>query len=259
MEYPQTNSGDQPLQQGEQCSVSSCTPGETVGEMVTKDISKAAVFTKYGIDFCCGGKKTLRQACYEKQLDYNQVMQDLSQSGQLLHTANLPYHQWPLDFLAEYIVNVHHNYTREKLPELSAYASRVESKHAGKNPELAEIRSLVTEIALELGTHLQKEENVLFPMITQLSKAAISHGPAPRMGMGIEHPVSRMILEHEQAGAILQKIRELTNNFTPPEYACITWKVFYQTLVAFEADLHVHIHLENNILFPGALKLVNAQ
>lgn len=256
MEYLQTNSGEQPLQQADQCSVS-CTPGETVGEMVAKDISKAAVFTKYGIDFCCGGKKTLRQVCYEKKLDYNEVMDDLNRSAQTLHVNNLPYHQWPLEFLAEYIVNVHHNYTREKLPELASYAAKVESKHAGKNPELTEIKALVIEIALELGAHLQKEENVLFPMITQLSKAAQANAAQPRLGLGIEHPVSRMILEHEQAGSMLHRIRELTNDFTPPEYACITWKVFYQTLAAFESDLHVHIHLENNILFPGALKLVS--
>lgn len=252
MEYP-TNSGNQPLQQDEQCAVS-CTPGETIGEMVAKDITKAAVFTKYGIDFCCGGKKTLRQVCYEKQLDYNLVMHDLSQSGQLLHAANLPYQQWPLDFLADYIVNVHHKFTKDKLPELAAYAAKVESKHAGKNPELSAIKDHVTDIAMELGSHLQKEEQVLFPLIRQMSQTDRHYA-----GMGIEQPIWRMCVEHEQAGELLQKIRELTNDYTPPEYACITWKVFYQTLAAFESDLHVHIHLENNILFPGAMKLANLQ
>jgi regulator of cell morphogenesis and NO signaling len=256
MEYPQTNSGEQPLQQADQCSVS-CTPGETIGQMVAKDFSKAAVFTKYGIDFCCGGKKGLRQVCYEKNLDFNKISEELEQSGRLLHANALPYQQWPLDFLAEYIVNVHHTYTRDKLPELAAYAAKVDAKHSSRNPELTVVKALIAELALELGSHLQKEENILFPMIARLVKAGQEGGGA--IPMGIEHPVHRMIMEHEQAGGILKKIRELTQDLTPPEYACITWRVFYETLAAFESDLHVHIHLENNILFPGALRLVNLQ
>ncbi|EMR02384.1 iron-sulfur cluster repair di-iron protein [Cesiribacter andamanensis] len=232
----------------------------TLGELAAKDIRKAQVFRKWGLDFCCGGKKTVKEACAEKGLDVTLVEQELQQADRLQPAARpLPYNEWDPAFLADYIVNTHHSYVRQMLPELSTYAQKVARVHGQQHPELLEINRLVESIWEELMGHLPKEEEILFPFIKQLVQASSSGRPLEKPHFGtVENPVRMMEMEHEAAGHDLEKIRELSNHYTLPEDACGSYRLLFSLLEEFESDLHLHIHLENNILFPKALELEKA-
>lgn len=229
---------------------------ETVGEIAAKDLRKAQVFKKYGLDFCCGGKKTVKEACAEKGLDVTKIEKELQQADKNLETRALPYNEWDPSFLADYIVNTHHSFVRKTLPDLTAYAQKVARVHGDHHPELTRINELVESIADELNGHLPKEENILFPFIKQLSQAKITGQPLEKPFFGtLENRVKMMEAEHENAGHALEEIRELSNGYTLPEDACGSYKFLFKLLEEFESDLHIHIHLENNILFPKALEL----
>lgn len=231
---------------------------ETLGEIAVKDIRKAQIFRKYGLDFCCGGKKTVREACAEKGLDATKIEQELQQADKLTATASrpLPYNEWSLALLADYIVNTHHSYVRQLLPEITTYAHKVAKVHGNQHPELIHINKLVQSINAELMGHLPKEEEILFPFIKQLEQAKASGQPLEKPHFGsVENPVRMMEAEHESAGQDLEQIRELSNNYALPEDACGSYKLLFKMLEEFESDLHIHIHLENNILFPKALQL----
>jgi regulator of cell morphogenesis and NO signaling len=229
---------------------------ETVGEIAAKDLRKAAIFRKYGLDFCCGGKKTVKEACAEKGLDVTLIEQELQQADKVYDTRPLPYQEWGLGFLAEYIVNTHHTYVRSTLPDLLAYAQKVARVHGSYHPELVQINVLVNNIAQELSEHMVKEERILFPYIKQLSEAKEQGKVIAKPGFGnIENPIRMMEVEHESAGHDLAQIRVLANEFTVPEDACGSYRMLFKMLEEFESDLHLHIHLENNILFPKAQKL----
>ncbi|MDO6429383.1 iron-sulfur cluster repair di-iron protein [Flavitalea sp. BT771] len=229
---------------------------ETLGQIAVKDLRKADVFKKYGLDFCCGGKKTVKEACAEKGLDVARIEEELKQAGKSPSSRPLPYNEWPLDFLADYIVNTHHSYVKQHLPEIMAYAEKVMQVHGNHHPELIVIRRLVQEMNDELTAHLAKEENVLFPYIKALVAARNGSQPSQDAGFGtVQHPISLMEKEHEMVGSNLAQIRALSRNYLLPEDACATYGLLYKLLDEFEADLHVHVHLENNILFPKALDL----
>jgi regulator of cell morphogenesis and NO signaling len=230
---------------------------ETLGEIAAKDIRKAQIFRKYGLDFCCGGKKTVKEACAEKGLDVTRIEQELQQADRNITAARpLPYNEWDPAFLADYIVNTHHTYVRQMLPDLTAYALKVARVHGDQHPELLEINRLVEAIRDELMGHLPKEEEILFPFIKQLVQAKASGQPLNRPPFGtVENPVRMMEMEHENAGQALEQIRELSQNYSLPEDACGSYRLLFKMLEEFEADLHLHIHLENNILFPKALEL----
>jgi regulator of cell morphogenesis and NO signaling len=230
---------------------------ETLGEIATKDLRKAQVFKKYGLDFCCGGKKTVKQACAEKGLDVTKVEQELQNADKNSSTARpLPYNDWSLDFLADYIVNTHHSYVSKTIPDLSSYAAKVARVHGDRHPELLEINSLTQLVCEELSSHMAKEETVLFPAIKKLA-AAKNNGLAPDAASAvlIKGAVNTMEEEHETVGNALEQIRELSLNYTLPSDACASYSFLYKTLEEFEDDLHTHVHLENNILFPKALEL----
>ncbi|AHM62711.1 hemerythrin HHE cation binding domain-containing protein [Flammeovirgaceae bacterium 311] len=230
---------------------------ETLGEIAAKDIRKAQIFRKYGLDFCCGGKKTVKEACAEKGLDVTKIEQELKQTDRNVVAARpLPYNEWDPAFLADYIVNTHHTYVRQMLPDISAYALKVARVHGGHHPELIQINGLVESIKQELEGHLPKEENILFPYIKKLVQAKNSNQPLEKPHFGtVENPVKMMEMEHENAGHALEKIRELSNNYSLPEDACGSYRLLFKMLEEFESDLHIHIHLENNILFPKALEI----
>ncbi|MDP4150711.1 MAG: iron-sulfur cluster repair di-iron protein [Bacteroidota bacterium] len=229
---------------------------ETLGHLVAGDSRKAEIFKKYGLDFCCGGKKTVRQACGEKGLDTDRVEQELRETGKMAASRHLPYNEWPLDFLADYIVNTHHSYVKRTLPDLKAYAGKVAKVHGGQHPELEPIRQLVQEVNDELTEHLYKEERVLFPYIKALVTAKNGGQPLQTAGFGtVQNPIRMMETEHETVGKSLARIRELSRNYVLPEDACATYGLLYKMLEEFEEDLHLHVHLENNILFPKALEL----
>lgn len=229
---------------------------ETLGQIAARDLRKAQIFKKYGLDFCCGGKKTVKQACAEKGLDVTRIEQELQQADQLPASRPLPYMEWSLDFLADYITNTHHSYIRKNLPDIRAYASKVTRVHGNRHPELLKIHQLVEEIFTELNSHLVKEEQVLFPYIKQLV-AAKNHSSAlqPAHFGTVQTPILVMEEEHELVGSNLEVIRELTNDYQLPEDACASYSLLYRLLAEFEDDIHLHVHLENNILFPKAQEM----
>lgn len=229
---------------------------ETLGEIAAKDLRKAQVFKKYGLDFCCGGKKTVKEACAEKGLDVTKVEKELQQADALPASRPLPYGDWSLDFLADYIVNTHHSYVRKNLPDIKAYANKVMKVHGARHAELLRINQLVEEIYAELTAHLVKEEKVLFPYIKELVAATNGTQLLQASHFGtVQNPINMMEMEHEIVGKNLAEIRELSNDYTLPEDACASYSLLYRMLDEFEEDLHLHIHLENNILFPKALDI----
>lgn len=228
----------------------------TLGEIVAQDWHKAHVLKKYGLDFCCGGKKTLKEACIKKGLDITIIENELQQMEQAPSHRPLPFGDWNLDFLADYIVNTHHSYVRKNLPEIRSYSEKVMKVHGKEHPELLRIHHLIEEINNELITHMQKEEKILFPYIKELVSALNNSTPKPVPHFGtVQNPIHMMETEHEEVGDHLTEIRELTQNYNLPEGACTTYNLLYKLLREFETDMHSHIHLENNILFPKAVHI----
>lgn len=228
---------------------------ETLGEIAVKDLRKALVFKKFGLDFCCGGKKTVKQACSEKGLDPALVEKELLETGNVSAARPLPYDEWSLDFLADYIVNTHHSFVRKRLPDLKFYAEKVYRRHGHQHAELERIYQLVLDIDAELSAHMIKEENVLFPYIKKLVSFNNSGGKLEASSATVLDPINAMTAEHELVGACFSEIEVLSSGYTLPEDACGSYNLYYRLLEEFEDDLHLHIHLENNILFPKALSL----
>ncbi|MFD2245136.1 iron-sulfur cluster repair di-iron protein [Pontibacter ruber] len=239
--------------------ISKLTPaeGDTVGELVAKDYRKAQVFKKYGIDFCCGGKKSLAQVCEEKNIDQDKLEQELNGlTDQATAGRENEYEKWDPAFLADYIVNVHHTYVREAIPALYEYTAKIARVHGARHPELLQIAKHFVNVANELEVHMPKEERVLFPYIKQLVEAKKNGQKVERPAFGtIQNPINMMEMEHESAGNEMESIRELSDNYTVPADGCATYRVAFSKLKEFEEDLHRHIHLENNILFKKALEL----
>lgn len=229
---------------------------EMLGQIVARNFRKAEVFKNHGIDFCCGGKKTLKQACIEKGLDLTKIQRELQTAGKDPGSRQLPYEDWSLDFLADYIVNTHHRYVKQALPSLRQHSTKVAHVHGTQHPELHRIAQLVEEINGELSSHLVKEEKILFPYIKELV-AAIKNSSRPqaRYFDSVQGPINMMEMEHDLAGKKLQEIKAITNNYALPAGACATYQLLYKLLDEFENDLYTHVHLENNILFPKALEL----
>lgn len=227
----------------------------TVAEVVTENIKAAHVFKKHGIDFCCGGGITIEKACVKNDVDYVVLEKELLDvDNEVSKVYN--FDSWNLDFLINHIENIHHSYVAESLPIILQYAGKVAKVHGHHYTEVVEINRLFIELAKELAAHMKKEELILFPFIKQLVKAekeGVKASP-PHFGT-VNNPIKMMEEEHETAGDILKTIAKLSNNYTPPQEACNTFKALYAKLDEFELDLHQHIHLENNILFPKAIKL----
>lgn len=229
---------------------------QTIGEMVAQDFRKAEVFRKFGLDFCCGGKKTLDKACEKKGLDVKEVQAALSEIENQTNSQSEDYNSWELDFLADYIINKHHKYIENSHPILHEYSNKVARVHGDRHPEVVEIAHYYNEVAEELNNHMQKEEMLLFPYIKELVVAKRNGTPISRPPFGtIENPINMMETEHVSAGGNMDKIKEFSNNFTPPEDACNSYRVLFSKLQEYELDLHHHIHLENNILFKKAIDL----
>ncbi len=233
---------------------------ESIGQLAAKDIRKAQIFKKYGLDFCCGGKKSVKEACLEKGLDVTKVEKELQEAEKNIAVNGsgrpIEYTKWSLDFLIDYIVNTHHSYVKSSLPEIIGYAEKVNRVHGKRHEELFQINELVKSINNELTAHLIKEEKILFPYIKSI--VAAKNGEIQNFSASfgsVQSPISMMEMEHEMVGKNLAQIRELTNDFMLPEDACSSYSLLYRFLEEFEEDLHMHIHLENNILFPKALEL----
>jgi len=231
---------------------------QIIGELVAQDYRTAAIFKKYGIDFCCQGNRTINEACEKKSIDEKQVVSDLNtimQSASQTESTS-EYKNWPLDLLADYIEKKHHRYVQTKTQEIQPYLEKICRVHGDRHPELLEINEHFNATAGELAMHMKKEELILFPFIRKMEKSKHEHIAldAPHFGT-IQNPIQMMMNEHTTEGDRFRKIETLSNNYTPAADACSTYKVTFALLKEFEQDLHLHIHLENNILFPKAVAL----
>ena len=230
-----------------------------IGQFVAEDYRTASVFSKYGIDFCCKGDRTIEEVCTKNNIDSNTLLSDLDKIVSSNANQSIDYKSWPLDLLAEYIEKKHHRYVEEKTPVLRQFLDKLCKVHGGNHPELFKINELFTASTGELASHMKKEELILFPFIKKMVKAQIEKGAilSPQFET-VANPIAAMMQEHENEGERFRQIAELTDNYTPPADACNTYKVTFAMLDEFEKDLHLHIHLENNILFPEAAKLEKA-
>jgi regulator of cell morphogenesis and NO signaling len=232
------------------------TATQTVREIALEQPAAMRVFENFGIDYCCGGGQPLAEACAARAVEVDRVIAALE------FAANAPaplVEDWPhrpLEELAAHIVSTHHAYVKKELPRLASLAQIVVNRHGAARTELPELQAALARLDEELSQHLGKEEAILFPYIVQLEGFLSGQSPRPSACFGtVAKPIQKMTREHEAAGELLAEMRRLSGNFTAPEEACPTFHAFYDGLREFEQDLHRHIHLENNILFPRAVAL----
>jgi regulator of cell morphogenesis and NO signaling len=232
---------------------------ELVSERTVRDLASthpgaARIFESFGIDYCCGGERSLAQACSAARVGVQEVVDALDKVR--AKECDRDWQTASLTELSAHIVEKHHAYVRREIPRLIALVAKVAKVHGQNHAELEKVEVSFRALAEELSMHLLKEERMLFPYIVQLENAAKSGGrPAPAMFGTVQNPVRMMMMEHDSAGELLHKMREFTNGYTVPEDGCMSYRMLYQALPEFEADLHQHIHLENNILFPRAIAL----
>ena len=228
----------------------------TIGDFVAHDFRTAAIFTKYGIDFCCKGQRTIEEVCTKKNINEANLLNDLNAVLSTKDDSRIDFNSWPLDVLIDYIEKTHHRFVEEKTPILLQFLDKLCSVHGSNHPELFEITKLFKGSADELAPHIKKEELILFPFIKKMMNATKSHDSIGKPNFGtVKNPISTMMEEHDNEGERFRTIASLTNNYTPPEDACDTYRVTFAMLEEFEQDLHKHIHLESNILFPKAKAL----
>ena len=230
----------------------------TVGELVAADFRISAVFNALGINFCCDGRRTVAEACRQRCLDTDVVMQAIEQA--CAQPGSSPhFDRWKPETLIGFIVVSHHGYVRRVIPSLLANVRKVAAVHGGCHPELHEVAQLTETLALDMLSHMATEERILFPYIADVATDARHGRPARPAPFGsIENPLRVMEEEHQSAGACMTRIRELTGGFALPEDGCATYRVCLAELRAFEEDLHAHVHLENNVLFRKARALAAA-
>lgn len=232
---------------------------KTVGEIVKLDFRAAYVFNSYGIDFCCGGKISVAAACAANGCDESKLIGDLEsleyQSGSAAHDFD----SWNISFLTDYIINTHHEYVVKAIQQILPLAQKVVEVHGAKHSELKIIQDLFQQLSNELLLHLQKEELVLFPNIKKLSEAKSDEKNVDKPDFGsLKIPISVMETEHETTSIIMKRLSKLSKNYTSPIDACEAFRVFFGKLKEFQDDLHMHIHLENNILFPKVIEMEQA-
>ena len=229
---------------------------KTIGSFVAEDFRTAAVFSKYRIDFCCKGNRTVTEVCEKQNIDADTLLENVLQVVQSENNGSIDFNSWPLDLLADYIEKTHHRYVEEKTNVLLPFLDKLCKVHGANHPELFKINELFIGCAGELSQHMKKEELVLFPFVKRMVKTKESDGILSQPSFGtVSNPIAMMMHEHDNEGERFREIAALTDNYTPPADACTTYRVTFAMLKEFEADLHKHIHLENNILFPKAVAL----
>jgi len=226
----------------------------TVADLVSENIKTAHVFKKFGIDFCCGGGIPVSEACAKLGLPLELVSEELNKIDSEVDKAH-DYQSWSLDYLIMHIENIHHTYVREALPMLAQYAEKVARVHGHHYSELLTIKDLVEELATDLMSHMLKEEQVLFPAIRRIVLQQSNELNAEPSSIRVESPIKVLMQEHEHAGNIVKALNEQSQGYEAPDGACNTYRAFYSKLEEFERDLHLHIHLENNILFPKIIQM----
>jgi regulator of cell morphogenesis and NO signaling len=235
------------------------TADMTVGEIAAQLPASTRVFENHHIDFCCGGKRPLRDACQTRGLDPAAVLEEVEQAAGPRTTSSIDWQSASLASLADYIVETHHAYLKTNMPRMEALLQKVLAAHGERHGGfLLPLAQTLHTLREELDAHLMKEERVLFPLIRSLESAGQGAAAAPPSHCGsVQNPIRVMVAEHDSAGDALVRIRELTGGFNPPADACNTFRALYYELSQLESDLHRHIHLENNILFPRAVELEN--
>lgn len=230
---------------------------KTVREIAIENPSSIRVFEALGIDYCCGGRRPLSEACASAGIDsekFNRLLAATAAVSASPDTAG--WNEKRLSELIAHVVERHHGFVRAETPRITGMLAKVAAKHGAAHPEVAEIVNCFGAMAQELASHMAKEEQILFPHIERLEQAAAAGQPAPRPFFGsVERPIATMMAEHDDAGALLARMRELSGGYVPPAGACPTFIGAYRGLEEFERDLHRHVHLENNILFPRAVEL----
>ena len=225
-----------------------------VRDLVLEKPAAARVFEKFGIDYCCGGSQTLGDACKAAHRSVEEVTAEIEKSEPA--PTERDWRNASLTELAEYIVDKHHTFTQTEINRLTDLFAKVVTAHGKNHPELARVQSIFEGLSQELRMHMTKEEQLLFPYIADMEEAArLKRRPPMAMFGTVQNPVAAMIMEHEASGQQLEKMREITNGYSVPPDACMSYRTLFQALPAFEADLHQHIHLENNILFPRSVDL----
>ncbi|MFL6336107.1 MAG: iron-sulfur cluster repair di-iron protein [Pyrinomonadaceae bacterium] len=228
---------------------------KTVRELALEVPGATRVFERLKIDYCCGGARNIAEACAAVGVRPDELSRLLDETD-ASHEAARDFGAGPLAELIRHILDTHHVYTREESARIQALLEKVCSKHGGNHPELQEVRALFLKLDADLQPHLFKEEQILFPYILRLEAAADAGAPTPFAPFGtVNNPVRMMMFEHDTAGDILRELRAATRDFRAPEDACMSFRALYTALEDFEKDLHRHIHLENNVLFPRAVEL----
>lgn len=227
-----------------------------VRDIVVEDPAAITVLERFGIDYCCVGKHTLAVACAKRDVDLASVLEELERRQQNTSVPEAHWQNAPLKELTGHIVQRHHAFTREQIQLIGDLMKKVEGLHGADHPEVFEIGKVFAVIGSELTHHFFCEENILFPYIEEME--ASQQAALPPVFGSVEQPINRMMMDHDQSGEELRTLRSLTNDYTPPRAACPTWRALYRALEDLERDLHQHIHLENNILFPRALAQAGA-
>lgn len=228
----------------------------TVRELAVEIPNAPRVFEEFGIDYCCGGKRSLDEACAAAKLPVEEVTKALSAAAKTSAPDDTQLQSGSLAELIDHIVKTHHKFTRDESARLKRLLDKVCSVHGKNHPELLDIRETFSALEQELTLHLMKEENVLFPYIVRAEEACFQNEPPLPAPFGtVQNPIRMMMQEHDGAGEALRHIRQTSGDFATPADACISYQTLYQALAGFEADLHQHIHLENNILFPRAIEM----
>jgi regulator of cell morphogenesis and NO signaling len=236
----------------------SVSTANTVRDVAVEFPEATRIFERFGIDYCCGGNKSLEEACAASNLSVEQVLDSLELAEETARAKQTD-RNWqtePLADLVAHITRTHHKYTREEIARLRPLFDKVCSVHGENHPELQQVRASFQEAAQELTPHMMKEEMLLFPYIVRMEESVIQKEPIlpPPFGT-VQNPVAMMMREHDSASDALRAMRQASAGYTPPSDACISYQTLYKALAAFETDLHQHIHLENNILFPRAIEM----
>jgi regulator of cell morphogenesis and NO signaling len=212
-----------------------------------------------GLDYCCGGGKSLHEACLHANVSPEEILNRLRENSKHVSPNEANWTSAPLGDLTRHIRERHHQYVREAIARVQPLLDKVEAKHGRNHAEITDIRRLFTEVGREMIMHMQKEEQILFPYIDALEKANSGHGSVePPFFQTVKNPIHAMMKEHDAAGELVKQIRKASSEYTAPADACTSYKALYQDLREFELDLHQHVHLENNILFPRSVEMETA-
>lgn len=223
---------------------------------MAENYKTAAIFKRYRIDFCCNGNRTIADVTQSKGIDEEKLLSELNEVMAEKVQGEIDFKSFPIDLLADYVEKTHHRYIEQRIPEITPFLSKVARVHGANHPELLEVEQLFTETAQDLAAHVKKEELMLFPYIRQMVKSSMGNKVRPKTALGsATEYIEQMEEEHDAEGERFRRISELTDNYTPPADACRTYMVTFDMLREFEEDLHRHIHIENNILFPKSMEM----